>query len=132
MKVSCRTALLVGLFWICLTANAEETLQPKLPKKYTIPVIDISGETARRVIVAQGTEDIYHGHVDTLLMPDGKTIWAVWTYGHGGPCGPIKRSDDGGLTWSELIDVPENWKTIRNCPTIHRLNAPDGLGDYQF
>jgi hypothetical protein len=107
-------------------ATADETPQPRLPKNYTIPIIDISNETNRRVIVAQGTKDIYHGHPATLLMPDGKTLWVVWTYGHGGPCGPLKRSNDGGLTWSELLDVPENWKTARNCPTIHRLVAPDG------
>jgi len=59
-------------------------------------------------------------------MPDGKTMWAVWTYGHGGKCGPLKRSDDGGRTWSELLKVPENWRKVANCPTINRLIAPDG------
>jgi len=111
---------------VSAAATADETPQPRLPKNYTIPVIDISKETDRRVIVAQGTEDTYHGHVDTLLMPDGKTMWAVWTYNHGGRCGPLKRSDDGGRTWSKLLDVPESWTKVSNCPTIHRLIAPDG------
>jgi len=126
LKAIHRTVAVPGALRICVAANADETPQPRLPKNYTIPVIDISKETARRVVVAQGTKDIYQGHPDTLLMPDGKTLWVVWTYGHGGPCGPLKRSDDGGRTWSGLLDVPENWKTVRNCPTIHRLIAPDG------
>ena len=37
--------------------TADETPQPRLPKSYTIPIIDLSKETARRVIVAQGTKD---------------------------------------------------------------------------
>ncbi|NQT14619.1 MAG: exo-alpha-sialidase, partial [Planctomycetes bacterium] len=99
---------------------------PEKPKSYTIPVIDVSAETDRHVVVARGTEEVYQGHPHTLLMPDERTLFCVWTYDHGGACGPMKRSDDGGLTWSELIEVPENWSTIRNCPTIHRLVDPGG------
>jgi hypothetical protein len=44
-----------------------------------VPVVDLSGDTARHVIVAAGTETIYEGHPTTLLMPDGKTIFAVAT-----------------------------------------------------
>jgi hypothetical protein len=91
-----------------------------------IPTVDISADTARHVIIAQGTETVYQGHPTTLLLPDGKTMFCVWTYGHGGGCGPMKRSDDGGRTWSELLPVPENWKTTRNCPTLHRLTDPQG------
>ena len=126
MSTLFRTTVGLVAMLACVGTSAEESLQPRLPKGYSIPTIDISGETNRQVVVAQGTKDIYHGHVDTLLMPDGKTMWAVWTYGHGGRCGPLKRSDDGGLTWSELIAVPENWKATANCPTIHRLVGLDG------
>lgn len=96
------------------------------PDSYTIPTLDISHQTYRQVVIARGTTEVYQGHPHTLLMPDGKTIFAVWTYNHGGACGPMKRSDDGGLTWSELLTVPENWSTVRNCPTIHRLTDPHG------
>lgn len=53
-------------------------------------------------------------------------MFCVWTYGHGGACGPLKRSDDGGRTWSELLKVPASWSTTRNCPTIYRLKDPQG------
>jgi len=97
-----------------------------MPKSFTIPVIDISGETDRHVVVAQGTETVYQGHPTTLLLPDGKTMFCVWTYDHGGRCGPLKRSDDGGLTWSDLLPVPENWSGVRNCPSIYRLVDTEG------
>ncbi len=90
------------------------------------PWVDLSAETGRRVVIAQGDAQTYQGHPTTLLMPDGKTMYCVWSYNHGGECGPMKRSDDGGLTWSDLLDVPANWSTVKNCPTIFRLTDPLG------
>src|SRR3546814_4767086 len=60
------------------------------------------------------------------MLTDGKIMYCVWSYNHGGPLGPMKRSDDGGLSWSPLLDVPENWSETRNCPTIYRLPNPSG------
>ncbi len=92
-----------------------------------LPVIDISNETQRHVTIAQGTDAVYQGHPTTLLMPDGRTMFCVWTYNHGGPCGPMARSDDGGLTWSRLDDrMPPGFKGHQNCPSIYRLVSHDG------
>ncbi len=60
-------------------------------------------------------------------MPNGKTVFCVWSIDHGGACGPLKRSDDGGRTWSELLPVPASWKAVKNCPTIWRLTDPAGV-----
>lgn len=91
-----------------------------------LPVVDLSNATERQIIVAQGTEAVYQGHPTTLLLPDGKTILCVWTHGHGGNAGPLKRSDDGGLTWSEELPVPDNWWKVKNCPALYRLTDPRG------
>ena len=92
-----------------------------------LPIIDLSSQTDRQVIIAQGTADLYQGHPTTLLLPDGHTVFCVWTQGHGGPCGPMKRSDDAGLTWSALLPTPDNWKTSRNCPALYRLTDLQGI-----
>ena len=69
-----------------------------------LPVIDLSGETQRQVVIAAGTPEVYQGHPTTTLMPDGKTMFAVWCINHGGKAGPMARSDDGGKTWTRLDD----------------------------
>ena len=107
-------------------------LELDIKRNITIPVVDISGvvipgDLKRHVIISSGAEEEDWQHPHTLLMPDGKTMFAVWTHDHGGKAGPLKRSDDGGLTWSDLLDVPENWASVRDCPTIHRLVDQKGI-----
>lgn len=96
-------------------------------EKENLPMVDISGETNRQVVIAAGTKEVYQGHPTTVLMPDSRTIYCVWTYDHGGPCGPLKKSTDGGQTWSGLLIVPVSWSTIYNCPSIYRLTDPFGV-----
>ena len=127
MKVTLFLPLCFSAF--IAVAAASPVQEPGSPGKreITIPTIDISEDTDRHVVIAAGTEDTYQGHATTLLMPDGKTMFCVWSVGHGGPCGPMKRSDDGGLTWSELLPVPDNWRQVANCPAIYRLVDPEGV-----
>lgn len=96
--------------------------------RITIPVVDISAQKERHTIVAAGTEKEWNGHPSTVLMPDGRTIFCVWqgrrdgSAKHGAPAGYMKRSDDGGFTWSDYLDVPANWLEIgRGAPLVHRL-----------
>ncbi len=119
-----RSTMRVMEFWI------EGSVRPPLPPKsqpdeYTLPVIDLSDEPERQVIVER-KPGRYLGHPTTLLMPDNKTIFVTYPLGHGGPSAVLKKSTDGGLTWSERLPVPDNWKTATNCPCIHRLVGPDG------
>jgi hypothetical protein len=89
--------------------------------------VDIATDTERQVVIAQGTESSYQGHPTTLLMPDHRTMFAVWTLGHGGTSGPMARSDDAGLTWARLDErLPAGFRTHRNCPSIYRLLDPSG------
>lgn len=92
-----------------------------------LPVVDLSQETSRHVIIAAGTAEVYQGHPTTTLLGDGQTILAVWNINHGGTAGPMARSRDGGLTWERLDDqLPPGFKTHQNCPSIYRLVDPQG------
>lgn len=108
-------------------------MRKNMLRNINLPDIDISVETERHSFVSRGTETEWNGHPSTVLMPDGRTIFCVWqgrrdgTRKHGAPAGYMKRSTDGGRTWSDYIDVPANWLKIgRGAPTIHRLADKQG------
>jgi hypothetical protein len=92
-----------------------------------LPLVDLSGWTRRQTVIAAGTTNVYQGHPTTVLMPDGRTLFAVWTLGHGGACGPAARSDDGGRSWVRIDGLfPSGYTAHRNCPSLYRIVAPDG------
>ena len=94
-------------------------------KGYTIPLVDQTDETFRQTVVDY-EKGQYLGHPTTALLDDGKTIIVVYPKGHG--CGPIvlKKSFDGGLTWSERLPTPDSWATSLETPTIYKTVGPDG------
>ena len=108
---------------ICLSLNLLFTgYRGMAQEKPDLPIIDISGETQRHVVIAAGTKDIYQGHPTTVLLPDGKTMFCVWSIGHGGPAGPMAVSRDGGLTWKRMDnELPEGFRKHINCPSIYRM-----------
>ena len=97
-----------------------------------VPVVDISRESSWQVVIAEGAADRYEGHPTTLLADDGRTMFCVWTTGHGGPCGQMARSDDGGLTWTRLdATLPAVYgRTHRNCPVLQKAKTPEGKTRY--
>ena len=120
----------------CLNGDSRRdiliTQFPSAIGRNGLPVVDISGETARQVVIAEGTKERYEGHPTTLLADDGKTMFCVWTTGHGGPCGQMARSDDGGKTWVRMDDrLPAVYaRTHKNCPTLQKVKGPDGKVRY--
>ena len=123
-KRSCGLALAAVL---ALAACADRAPQPApaAPRGYAVPLVDLAADTARQVVVDR-EPGRYLGHPTTVLLEDGRTLIAVYPEGHGR--GPIvmKRSEDGGLTWSGRLPVPGNWATSLETPTIHRVVGPDG------
>lgn len=92
---------------------------------YSIPLIDLSGETNRQVIVDREPGQ-YLGHPTTVLLEDGKTMLCVYPKAHGRGAIVYKHSLDGGLTWSDRLPTPESWATSNEVPTLHRVIGPDG------
>ncbi|HOE60853.1 MAG TPA: sialidase family protein [Kiritimatiellia bacterium] len=110
--------------WGAGVADAQHVTGQTKP---VLPVVDLSGETARHVVIAAGTPEEYQGHPTTVLLPDGKTVFCVWCINHGGAAGPMARSADGGKTWVRLdTTLPPGFRTHQNCPSIYRLIDPQG------
>ncbi|MDW7759470.1 MAG: sialidase family protein [Acidobacteriota bacterium] len=97
-----------------------------VPRGFSIPLVDLSAETDRQIVVDREPGQ-YLGHPTTVLLEDGSTMIAVYPKGHGRGAIVMKRSSDGGLTWSERLPVPDNWATSLETPTLHRVIGPDGL-----
>jgi len=124
-------AFFPALLAAALAAGAERTPteEPPMssqPKQYTIPTIDLAGESQRQVVVDREAGQ-YLGHVTTVLLEDHKTMFAVYPKGHGRGAIVMRKSGDAGLTWSFRLPVPENWATSKEVPTIHRVVDPQGV-----
>lgn len=92
----------------------------------TIPAIDLSDELDRQIVVDR-EQGQYLGHTSTILLEDQMTILAAYPKGHGR--GPIilKKSEDGGKTWSERLPTPESFETSRETPTLKQVVDKDGV-----
>ncbi|MBN2295273.1 MAG: exo-alpha-sialidase [Pirellulales bacterium] len=120
----CIVSLIYSIFFIAST----EAKAGKLQESISIPTIDISNQKERHSFVARGTPEIYNGHTDTVLLPDGKTMYCAWMINHADRFGSLARSEDGGKTWSKPLEVPKDWYEVRRTtPTLHRLVDPRGV-----
>lgn len=116
-----------GEFAVGLATEAATKLASWQKQQAALRLVDLSGETNRRIFLLEGTAETGGGHPTTVLMGDQRTLFAVWTAGHGGRCGPMARSDDGGLNWTRIDSLlPANYTNHINCPSIYRLTDPQG------
>jgi len=102
---------------LCLLASAPG---PGLASAQAITSLDLSGDHDRQVVVDREAGQ-YLGHPTTVLLEDGRTLLCVYPRGHGRGAICLKRSTDGGRTWSARLPVPDNWATSLETPTIHRV-----------
>lgn len=121
-----RSAAAIALVFLSsfLAAGPQPPGQAAAPPEAKIgpggPLVDLAARTELQTVVDREAGQ-YLGHPTTVLLEDGRTILCVYPKGHGK--GPIclKRSADGGRTWSARLPVPENWATSLETPTIHRV-----------
>ena len=92
---------------------------------YTIPIADISDETWRQTVVDR-EKGLYIGHPTTVLLDDGKTIVTVYPKNHGYGQIVLKKSYDGGKTWTERLPVPDSFSTSLETPTIYKVYDKNG------
>jgi hypothetical protein len=112
--------------WAGISAAQAPTPASPAPRRgFSIPLVDLSGDAARQVVVDREPGQ-YLGHPTTVLLEDGRTMIAVYPKGHGRGAIVMKRSTDGGLTWSGRLPTPPNWETSLEVPTIYRV--VDGKG----
>lgn len=117
----------VKVYGRALTASEIAELSGSAPVQlgYTIPMLDLAADRERQVLTDREPGQ-YLGHPDSVLLDDGKTIYTMYPKGHG--IGPIvlKKSTDGGLSWSGRLSTPESWAASQETPTVYSIKGPGG------
>lgn len=90
-----------------------------------IPFIDISDIKEWQTVVDK-EDGLYIGHPTTALLSDGKTVIAVYPKCHGYGQIVLKKSFDGGKTWSKRLPVPKSFATSLEVPTIFKTHDSKG------
>jgi hypothetical protein len=94
-------------------------------KGYNIPLVDLNQRSDMHIVIDRDKNQ-YLGHPTTLLLDDGTTMIAVYPKGHGKGSIVMKRSRDGGLTWSDRLPTPSTWETSKEVPTLYETTDPMG------
>lgn len=115
--------LVLAILNIHLQGGADEPNYPR--RDYSIPVLDLSGQSSFHSLVARDIDqpNQYLGHPSTVLMDDQQTILAAFPTGHGGGDLRMRRSTNGGRTWT---NGPELDVKLSELPTLFSTQLPSG------
>jgi hypothetical protein len=115
---------LIGPLKILKPIPDSSEIKPGL-KGYNIPLVDLNQRSDMHIVIDRDKNQ-YLGHPTTLLLDDGTTMIAVYPKGHGKGSIVMKRSRDGGLTWSDRLPTPSTWETSKEVPTLYETTDPMG------
>jgi len=90
-----------------------------------ITYLDLSTQKGRQTVVEK-IPGQYLGQPNTVLLSDDKTIIVGYPEGHGHPNTILKKSTDGGYTWSDRLTTPENFIGDHYAPTLHLFRDAEG------
>ena len=116
---------IAATFFVMFAALSAIAADKPQRRGYFIPTIDLAGDTHRQVVVDR-EKGQYLGHPTTVLLEDNKTMIIVYPKGHGRGAIVMKRSTDGGKTWSKRLKTPKSWATSKEVPTIYRVVDKQG------
>lgn len=93
---------------------------------FSIPLIDLDSKQEWQIVIDR-EEGQYLGHPTTVLLPDGESMYIVYPKGHGRGGIVMKKSEDGGRSWSDRLTVPDNWSTSLEVPTLYPVTDQNGV-----
>ena len=105
--------------------DADTAFSGEQRDRYPLPLVDLASRASMRTVIDR-EKGQYLGHPTSALLEDGETIYCAYPKGHGAGPLVLKRSDDGGQTWSDRLSVPENWATSHEVPTMYRAADREG------
>jgi len=108
-----------------LSMNGDLIPAYRRTKNFSIPYLDISGETNRQIVIDEEANQ-YLGHPTTLLLDNQTTLFTVYPKGHGKGALVMKKSEDAGKNWSGRMPVPKNWSTSKEVPTLYKMTDKRG------
>lgn len=95
-------------------------------RRYGDPLFISYDNNESKFFVIDKESTIYLGQPTACTLKDGKTVFSVYPKSHAFGQLVLKKSIDGGHTWSDRLNVPDSFSTSLECPTIYRMEDAAG------
>jgi len=90
-----------------------------------IKKIDLSGELLKQIFPEEDKSK-YYGNPSSIMLEDSMSIILCYPDGPNYPGTVLKKSIDGGKSWSDRINVPLSFQDSHYNPTIHKITDTTG------